>query len=109
MQTEHRTQMERKVTDSDIRRSFWGLVAGFLISFVCVTGGIASVLLGHDGAGATIATGSVVGLAAVFIYGTASRKREREEKARIMTGQNPRPTPAATSRIDSPNAVAKSE
>jgi len=49
-------------------------------------------LYGHPVAGA-IAGGTVVGidiagLAGVFIYGTQSRKRERIEKAQMMTAQD---------------------
>jgi uncharacterized membrane protein len=85
-QTEHRTALESKVIDADIKKSHWGLVAGFVISMTCVIGGVALVFAGHDAAGTTIATASVVGLATVFVYGTATRKKEREEKAKIMAG-----------------------
>jgi hypothetical protein len=37
--------------------------------------------LGHDWAGGTIATGSLASVVGVFIYGTKSRKQERERKA----------------------------
>ena len=41
----------------------------------------------HDWAGATISTVSLVSLVGVFIYGTVTRRNEREEKVRAMTGQ----------------------
>ena len=86
-QTAHRISLENKVIDSDTRRSRQGLVCGFVVSLLCVAGGIVAVLMGHDWAGATIATGAVVALTGVFVYGTAMRRSERTEKAKIMTGQ----------------------
>jgi len=86
-QTEHRISLESKVIESDIRRSRQGLVCGFVVSLTCVLGGIIAVVLGHDVAGTTIATGAVVALAGVFVYGTAMRRSERTDKAKIMTGQ----------------------
>lgn len=86
-QTEHRISLENKVIRSDITRSRQGLVCGFIVSLTCVVGGIIAVVMGHDWAGTTIATGAVVALAGVFVYGTAMRRSERTEKAKIMTGQ----------------------
>ena len=86
-QTAHRISLESKVIDSDISRSRQGLVCGFIVSLACVVGGIIAVLMGHDWAGATIATGAVVALAGVFVYGTAMRRSERTEKAKIISGQ----------------------
>lgn len=84
-QTQHRIQLENKVIESDIRRSYAGLAVGGFLALLCTVGGCWLVYLGHDAAGGTIATAAVAGLAGVFVYGTASRRKEREEKARIMT------------------------
>ena len=86
-QTDHRISLENRVVESDISRSRAGLTRGFLLCSICIVGGIVCVLCGHDVAGTTIATGAVVGLASVFIYGTNVRKAERTEKAKILTGQ----------------------
>jgi len=79
--------MESRVINAEISRSKLGLAAGFVIALVCIIGGSLLVHEGHDAAGATIATGAVVALAGVFVYGTSIRRKEREEKARIMTAQ----------------------
>jgi hypothetical protein len=79
--------MEKRVIEAEVSRSKWGLVAGFAIALTCIIEGGLLVYSGHDTAGATIATGAVVSLVAVFVYGTAMRRKEREDKARIMTGQ----------------------
>ncbi|MBN2217569.1 MAG: DUF2335 domain-containing protein [Pirellulales bacterium] len=88
-QTNHRIAIEARVIESDISRSRLGLFCGFALSVLCIGGGIACVLMGHDTAGAAIATGAVIGLASTFIYGTALRKAERTEKSKIMTGREP--------------------
>lgn len=86
-QTKHRIAMEKKVTHWDIIRSFAGLVVGLVVALGCIVGGCILVYTGHDWAGATIATASVVGLVSVFVYGTSMRRSERTQRAKIMTGQ----------------------
>jgi len=87
MEGQHRRALERQKITSEIRRSWGGLIIGGLLSFISVVGGIWLVSLGHDWAGGTIATMSVVGLAGVFVYGSQSLRAERIEKAKIMSGQ----------------------
>ncbi len=70
--------------ESDTKRSRQGLVCGFILAMTCIVGGVIAVLMGHDWAGAAIATGAVVALAGVFVYGTTVRKAERVEKAKLM-------------------------
>ncbi len=87
-QTQHRIQQESKVIQSDITQARLGLWLGFILCllFLFVGGGL--VYLNHDNAGRIIATAAVVGLATAFIYGTASRRRERLRKAAIMAGKD---------------------
>lgn len=79
--------LETRVINSDIRRSWWGLAAGFTVAMTIILMGGSLVYLGHDTAGATIATIGLASLVGTFIYGTASQRSERIEKAKIMTGQ----------------------
>lgn len=72
---------------SDRHRSWGGIIVGGILSAMCVVGGIWLVYLGHDGAGATIATAAVAALAGVFVYGTSSKRKERAEKTRVMRGK----------------------
>ena len=88
-QTQHRIKLEDNVTTSDIRRSYWGLGIGAVVSLVPILGGCGLVALGHDAAGAAIAGTSLASLAAVFVYGTTIRRTERRERAEIMAGQIP--------------------
>ncbi len=87
-QSNHRIEMEKHVTREDVKRSYWGLAAGFVLSFVCITGSIWLVSQDHDAAGTIIAGGSVATLAGVFVYGTNSRKKERESRVKQLAGGN---------------------
>jgi uncharacterized membrane protein len=85
-QTDHRIECEKKVLADDSWRSWAGLWAGLVIALVCVGCGTAAILCGHDAAGATVATATVVALAGVFVYGSTIRKKERAERLQALVG-----------------------
>jgi uncharacterized membrane protein len=86
-QSRHRMTLESRVVHSDILRSWAGLVSAFVITMTTIIFGGSLVYLGHDAAGVGLATTGIVGLAGTFIYGTSSQRRERIDKARIMSGK----------------------
>jgi uncharacterized membrane protein len=86
-QSRHRMTLESRVVHSDILRSWAGLVSAFVITMTTLVLGGSLVYLGHDAAGVGLATTGLVGLAGTFIYGTSSQRRERIDKARIMSGK----------------------
>lgn len=86
-QSDHRMDIERKVITSDIRRSWAGLAAAFILSLTTVCIGGYLVYLDHDTAGATIATAGLGSVVGTFIYGTKSQREERVEKAKLMSGK----------------------
>jgi uncharacterized membrane protein len=86
-QSSHRIEMESTVIRSDINRSMAGLACGFLVALTFAVVGGWAIHENHDWAGATICTVSLVSLVGVFIYGTVTRRNEREEKAKLMAGQ----------------------
>lgn len=79
-QTQHRIELESKVVSADIIKSYLGLVFGFLIGMVGILGGIYLATLGYDVYGPILSGGSFVTLVVAFIYGTKSRKQERERR-----------------------------
>ena len=83
-QVKHRIQMERTVILGDSKRSYLGLGAAFILSAMVILGGIYVIVVGHPWAGATLVGINIVGLAGVFIYGTNSRRAERERKDERM-------------------------
>jgi uncharacterized membrane protein len=79
-QEEHRINIEKTQVTGELRRSYWGLAAGFVLSALVIGGGIFLVATGHDWAGATMIGLNLVGLASVFVYGSRMRHREEEQQ-----------------------------
>ena len=86
-QSDHRMAMELIVIQGGSRRSWWGLILGFLTTLVIAGVGLTVALVKSPAAGATIISSTIVSLAAVFVYGQWSRREERTKKAGLMTGQ----------------------
>ena len=85
-QSNHRMALETAVVQSDISRSKQGLLAGFVLGPASVAAGGILVGLGHDWAGAAFVGVPMVSLVGTFVYGTNSRRKERESKAKLMAG-----------------------
>ena len=58
---------------SAYRQSFLGLVFGAVVAVVIVAGGAYMAFLGHAEAGAGVIGGTIVGMAATFVYGARMR------------------------------------
>ncbi len=79
-QSSHRRDLEKKVIESDISRSKWGQVLGFVIA---ITGLLVSVVIGIFGnpiAGVVMGAGTIASLVWVFMYGSRLRSEERKDK-----------------------------
>lgn len=79
-QTEHRIEIEKKVVSADIIKSYLGLVFGFILGLSGIGSGVYLATLGFNVFGPLLSGGSLITLVAVFIYGTRSRKQEREKR-----------------------------
>lgn len=81
-QSAHRKELERKVIESDISRSKWGQILGFAIAIIglAVSGLVA--IYGNAVAGSIIGVGTLASLVGVFMYGSKTRSKEREEKSK---------------------------
>ena len=91
-QQKHHNDQETRQLDmyltllqADSKRSNRGLWAGFAITLAGLGGGMFLVYAGHDWAGAAIAGLNLVSLAAVFVYGTRSRRAERADNTENPT------------------------
>ncbi len=77
-QSIHRKNLEKQVIYSDISRSKWGQILGFVIAIVGL--GVSGVvaIYGNAIAGSIIGVGTLASLVSVFMYGSKSRVEERE-------------------------------
>jgi uncharacterized membrane protein len=89
-QSDHRMALERAVIDGENRRSNRGQwIAGGLGLVALLVAGTLGIT-GHETAAVAVVGIDFASLAGAFIYGTISRRQERTEKTRVMTGQAPR-------------------
>jgi uncharacterized membrane protein len=89
-QGEHRRRIESYAIKWDNIRSFAGLGAGFVISILVMILAYDLIRTGHGTEGTILASVDLVGLVAVFVYGTHIVREERLKKAEIMVGRSER-------------------
>lgn len=77
-QQAHRFKMETKVAATESRNSTLGIATGFIIGMTTIIGGIIGILYGKELSGLAFGGTGLVSLVGVFIYGTRSRRKERE-------------------------------
>src|SRR3989344_8200747 len=80
-QSAHRKELEKKVIDSDIARSKWGQVLGFVIAIAGLAVSAIIVVYGNAIAGGIIGVGTLASLVGVFMYGSKTRSEERKVKS----------------------------
>ena len=83
-QSTHRMALEKHVVTGDSRRSYLGLILGFIIALTFLGGAIFLIYNGHTVPGLLLGGLDLVSLVSVFVIGTNSRKAERERKAATM-------------------------
>jgi uncharacterized membrane protein len=79
-QSEHRHRIESRVIASDVRNSFLGLIFGFFLSALTLSGSIVAIMQGKELGGGILGGGTVASLAAVFVYGSRVRRANRERQ-----------------------------
>ena len=84
---QERTALEtaRMVVVADSRRSYIGIIFGFVISLLGIGGSIYLIATGHDWAGATLGGINLTGLAGVFVYGARRAGRRRNAEPEVET------------------------
>ena len=76
----HRTALEKKVIESDISRSKWGQILGFMIAVIGLGVSALVTIYGNQWAGAVIGGATLASLVGVFMYGARTRNKERVQK-----------------------------
>lgn len=79
-QSAHRKDLEQKVINSDIARSKWGQILGFVIAIMGLTVSALVSVYGNAITGGIIGVGTLASLVGVFMYGSTTRSKEREVK-----------------------------
>ncbi|MEA5467583.1 DUF2335 domain-containing protein, partial [Spirulina sp. 06S082] len=83
-QSNHRMELEKVVIFGDAKRSWTGLILGFVIACLFLGTSAYIIIQGHDLAGGVLASGGLVSLVSVFVYGTNKRSQERKEKRNAL-------------------------
>ncbi len=79
-QSVHRRGLEKAVIDSDISRSKWGQVLGFILAIFGLAVAALISIYGNAVTGGVIGFTTIASLVSVFMYGSRTRSKEREEK-----------------------------
>jgi uncharacterized membrane protein len=73
-QTMHRIEIETKLVTANIRKSYLGLIFGFLIGVTGIGGGMYLTTIGFNIIGVVFSSGTLVSLVMTFIYGSQNKK-----------------------------------
>ena len=79
-QSRHRRDLEKRVIESDLSRSKWGQILGFVIAIAGLAVSAVVAIYGNAIAGGVIGLGTLATLVGVFMYGAKTRSQEREAK-----------------------------
>ena len=83
-QQAHRHKMEHIAIESESRNSRLGILSGFIICMTTIICGAVVACMGREWPGYAIIGTGLVSLAGVFIYGTATRRKERQQRVQAM-------------------------
>lgn len=86
-QGRHRRELEHYTITWGNYRSFAGLACGLIVSLSFLIVSYLLVKGGHGWEGTVLGTIDLVGLVAVFVYGSSVLRDERVRKSKIMSGQ----------------------
>lgn len=78
-QSRHRRTLETKALNGENSRANWGMVCGFIIGMTALGGAIYLALSDHQLAGGIIGSGGIIGLTAVFVYGSRAKRNDLKQ------------------------------
>lgn len=81
-QSAHRQSIEAIAIKSRARDSLLGIISGLIIAVFTLAAGTYVINTGNVWSGTILGSAGLVGLVSVFIYGTRSNRKERENKDR---------------------------
>jgi uncharacterized membrane protein len=83
-QGSHRQDLESRVVSSNIMNEKMGMIFGFIICLVAISGGIYAVIQGKSAAGLSAIITPLGALVGVFIYGKAKQSKDLEQKRQAV-------------------------
>lgn len=87
-QADHRAELETEALRQEGQRSWAGLVSGALLTLGFEGLALVAVLVDRPWFAVAFAAFPLPAILGAFVYGTRSRRREREQRARLMTGHD---------------------
>lgn len=82
----HRHELEQAAIRSEIRTAERGVVWGGVIALAGLACAGFLGWMGHEGAAGIVGGGTLATMVTAFVYGTRSRRKERQEKNKRMAG-----------------------
>lgn len=79
-QSTHRQSLESSVVRSNILSERLGMIFGFVICVVAISGGIYAVIDGKSASGIAAIVTPLVALVAVFVYGKSDQKKQLQAR-----------------------------
>lgn len=79
-QAAHRQELERFAVHAEDRRSWAGLVVGGVLALAFLTGSVVLGLNDQAWLGGVLGGTTLISIVGTFVYGTRSRRSEREQK-----------------------------
>lgn len=78
-QASHRKELEKAVIHSNISRSKWGQILGFILALIGLIVACVVAIYGNAIAGGVIGVGTLVSLVSVFMYGYRTKPSESSD------------------------------
>lgn len=88
-QTEHRIDIESYTVRADARRANGGVAAGLFVFLAFVAGSVFLIDGGHSTEGLITGLVPTGGMVSTFVYGTISRRKERQERMGALVSAQP--------------------
>lgn len=79
-QAKHRQDLEKAVIYGNQKKSFLGLVFGFVVGIIGLASGAILIYFGKTTQGLIFGGGTLTALVSVFIYGSNQMRQERKER-----------------------------
>jgi uncharacterized membrane protein len=83
-QQAHRHRLESQAMQIESRNSLLGIISAFVLSVVTVLTGGFVAYSGAQWPGVVLGSSGLASVVGVFIYGTQQRRKEREQKAKLV-------------------------